>query len=152
MATTAMVRMMQSISSSLMGSSSRLYGVAFLQGVEPGVEAVRGQELLVGAGLDDAAVFDHEDPVHAANQPELVGYDEGGASLRERAPALLHGARGLGVEAGLGLVQDQDRALPQHRPRDGDALSLPPRQTLAPLGEQRVVAIGQPPDKGVRPG
>src|SRR5918999_1368760 len=112
MATTAIVRMMQSTSSSLMGSSSRLYGVAFLQGVEPGVEAVRG----------------HEDRVHAAHQPELVGYDEGGASLRERAPALLHGARGLGVEAGLGLVQDQDRALPQHRPRDGDPLPLPPRQ------------------------
>src|SRR5918997_1958978 len=153
MATTTMVRTTHSIISSLMDStSSRLHAVALLQGVEPGVEAARGQKLLVGAVLRDAAVLDHEDPVHAAHQPELVGYDEGGASLRERAPALLHGARGLGVEAGLGLVQDQDRALPQHRPRDGDALSLPPRQTLAPLGEQRVVAIGQPPDKGVRPG
>src|ERR671917_1268709 len=117
--------MMHSMSSSLMGPSSGLYGVALLQGVEPGVEAIRGEELLVGAGLRDAAVFDHEDPVHAAHQPELVGYDEGGAALRERAPALLDCARGLGVEAGLGLVQDQDGALTQHRPRDGDPLSLP---------------------------
>src|ERR687893_3179520 len=121
--------MMHSMSSSLMGPSSGLYGVALLQGVEPGVEAIRGEELLVGAGLRDAAVLDHEDPVHAAHQPELVGYDEGGASLRERAPALLHGARGLGLEAGLGLVPDPARALPQPPPADGDPHTQPPRPT-----------------------
>src|ERR671910_208555 len=152
MATTAMVRMMQSTSSSLMASSSWLYGVAFLQGVEPGVEAALGQELLVGAVLRDAAVLDHEDPVHAAHQPELVGYDEGCAVPGQGAPVVLHGARRLGVEAGLGLVQDQDGALPEHRPRDGDALALPPGEALPALREQRVVALRQLPDKPIRPG
>jgi hypothetical protein len=66
----------------------------------------------VGSDLCDAAVFDHQDLVHAPYQPELVGDDEGGAPLGEGAPALLDGARRLGVEAGLGLVKDQDRALP----------------------------------------
>src|SRR5918998_886281 len=127
MATTTMVRTMQSISSSLKNFSSRLYGIALLQGVEPRVQAVGGQKLLVGAVLCYAAVLDHEDPLHAAHQPELVCNDEGGAALGQGAPALLDGARRLGVEAGLGLVQDQDRALPEHRPRDGDALALPPR-------------------------
>src|SRR3712207_1063425 len=127
MATTTRVRTTLRIISSLMGSSSRLYGVALLQGVEPGVEAVRGKELLVGAVLHHATVLDHEDPLDAAHQPELVGDDEGGTALGQGAPALLDGARRLGVKARLGLVQDQNGALPEHRPRDGDALSLPPR-------------------------
>src|SRR5215210_4588396 len=105
-----------SIISSLKGSSSRLDGVALLQGVEPGVEAVRGKELLVGAVLSDAAVLDHEDPVHAAHQPELVRDDEGGAAPGEGAPVVFHSARRLGVQASLGLVQDQYGTLPEHRP------------------------------------
>src|SRR5215204_7038083 len=152
MATTTMVRTTHSIISSLMDSSSRLHAIALLQGVEPGVEAARGQELLVGAVLRDAAVLDHEDPIYVAHQPELVGYDEGGAAPGQDAPIVLHGARRLGVEAGLGLVQDQDGALPEHRPRDGDALALPPREALPALREQRVVGLRQLPDKPVRPG
>src|ERR687898_120891 len=152
MATTTMVRMMQSTSSSLKDPSSRLHAVALLQGVEPGVEALRGQELFVGAVLRDAAILEHQDSVHAAHEPELVRYDEGSAAFGQGAPALLDGVRGLGVEPGLGLVQDQDRALPQHRPRDGDALPLSPRQALPALGEQAVVALRQLPDEPVRPG
>src|SRR3712207_4106751 len=145
-----MVRTTHSITSSLMGSSSRLHTVALLQGVEPSVEAACGQKLLVGAVLRDPAVLDHEDPVHAAYQPELVGYDEGGAAPGQCAPIVLHRARRLGVEAGLGLVQDQDGALSEHRPRDGDALALPPGEALPALREQRVVALRQFPDKPVR--
>src|SRR5215216_3741476 len=125
--------------------------VALLQGVEPGVEAAGGQELLVGSDLRDAAVLDHQDLVHVPHQPELVGDDEGGASLGQGPPAVLDGVRGLGVEAGLGFVQDQDLALPEHRPRDGDALPLSPREALAPLGEQGVVALRQLADKPVGP-
>src|SRR5215210_5717629 len=108
MATATRVRTMVRISNSLKSSSSlRLHRVALLQDVEAGVEAAGGEELLVGAGLRDAAVLDHEDLVHVPHEPQLVGDDEGGAPLGERAPAVLDGARGLGVEAGLGLVQDQ---------------------------------------------
>src|SRR5918994_4597569 len=152
MATTTMVRMMQSTSSSLKDPSSRLHAVALLQSVEPGVEALRGQELFVGAVLRDAAILEHQDSVHVAHEPELVRYDEGSAAFGQGAPALLDGVRGLGVEPGLGLVQDQDQALPQHRPRDGDALPLAPAQALPTLGEQRVVAFRQLPNKAVCPG
>src|SRR5215211_484797 len=147
MATATRVRRMVRISNSLktLHLSSRLHRVALLQGVEPGVEPAGGQELLVGSDLCDAAVFDHQDLVHVPHQPELVGDDEGGAPLGQSAPAVADGARRLGVEAGLGLVQDQDRALPQHRPRDGDALPLAPAQALPALREQRIVAIRQLP-------
>src|SRR5918998_6544732 len=148
-----MVRTMLRISNSLKASRSSLRpdGVALLQGVEASVEPVAGDELLVGARLGDAAFIDNQDPVDVPHEPELVGDDEGGTTLRERAPALLDGARRLGVETRLRLVEDQDRALPQHRPRDGDALPLAPAQALPPLGEQRVVAIWQLPDKLVGP-
>src|SRR5215218_7354467 len=110
MATTTRVRMMVVISNSLKTShpSSRLHRLALLQGVEPGVEPAGGQELLVGSDLRDEAVFDHQDLVHVPHQPELVGDYEGSAPLGQSAPAVLDGARRLGVEAGLGLVQHQD--------------------------------------------
>src|SRR5215217_9726802 len=122
---------MVSTSNSLKLSSLRLNRVALLQGVEPGVEPAGGQELLVGSDLCDAAVLDNQDLIHVAHQPELVGDDESGAPFGEGPPAVLDGARRFGVEAGLGLVQDQDRALPEHRPRDGDALPLPTGEALA---------------------
>src|SRR5918993_288806 len=106
----------------------------------------------MGARLGDAAVFDHEDRIYAPYQPELVGDDEGGASFCQGPPALLDGGRGLGVEAGLGLVQDQYGGIPEHGPRDGYALPLSTAQTLAALGEHGVVALGQLPDKIVGPG
>src|SRR5215208_1252118 len=124
---------------------------ALLQGVEPGIEAVGGQELLVSAVLRDPAAFDHEDPVHVPDQPELVRDDEGCPPCGQRAPVVLDCARRLGVQPGLGLVQDQDRALPEHRPRYGDALPLSPAQALPPLREQSVVALGQLADELVGP-
>src|ERR687889_423661 len=79
----------------------------------------------MGARLGDAAVFDHEDRIYAPDQPELVGDDERGPPFCQGPPALLDGGGGLGVESGLGLVQDQDRGIPEHGPRGGDALPLP---------------------------
>src|SRR5918992_2099726 len=151
-ATATAVRTTLRISSSLKGSPPlRLHGVALLQRVEPRVEAVRGDEVFVGACLGDAAVFDHEDRIYAPDQPELVGDDEGGASFCQGPPALLDGSGGFGVEAGLGLVQDQDRGVPEHGPRDGDALLLSTAQTLTALGEHGIVTFGQLPDKTVSP-
>src|ERR671921_531760 len=106
----------------------------------------------MGARLGDGAVFDHEDRIYAPDQPELVGDDERGPPFCQGPPALLDGGGGLGVESGLGLVEDQDRSIPEHGPRDGDALPLPTTQTLAALGEHGVEAFRQLPNKTVGPG
>src|SRR5215207_2196292 len=146
------VRTTLRISSSLKGSPPlRLHGVALLQRVKPRVEAVRRDKVFMGARLGDGAVFDHEDRIYAPDQPELVGDDEGGVSFCQDPPALLDGGGGLGVESGLGLVQDQNRGVPEHGPRDGDALPLSTAQTLTALGEHGVVAFWQLPDKIVSP-
>src|SRR3954447_10903707 len=150
--TATAVRTTLRMSISLKGSPPLwLDRVAFLQGVEPGVEAARGYQLFVGARLGDAAVLENEYRVNAPDQPELVCDDEGGASFGQDPPALLDGGRCLGVEAGLGLVQDQDGRVPQHGPGDGYALPLPPAQALAALGEHGVVALWQLLDKPVGP-
>ena len=47
----------------------RLNRVAFLQGVEPCVEAAGGQELIVASCFCDVTVVDHEDLVHVPHQP-----------------------------------------------------------------------------------
>ena len=57
------------------------------------------------------------------------------------AQALLDERLGLGVEAGGGLVQDQDARVGQDRARDGHALPLPARQLHAALPHDRVVAL-----------
>ena len=90
----------------------------------------------MGARLGDAAVFDHEDRIYAPDQPELVGDDERGSPLCQGPPALLDGG-GLGVEAGLGLVQDQDRvSLSMARAMEMRCLCPPLR--LSPRSESTV--------------
>src|SRR5215212_1797731 len=94
-----------------------------LKGVKSGVEAVGRDKLFVGAALGNPAIFDDEYPVHVPDQPEFVGDNEGSAAFGQYAPALLYRFGGLGVEAGLGLVENQNRGVPQHRPGDRDALT-----------------------------
>ena len=64
--------------------ASTVTGVAAHEGaVEVGVEAVGGEEVVVAALLDDAAVVEHEDPVGADDGGQAVGDHERGAA-RER--------------------------------------------------------------------
>ena len=53
---------------------------------------------------------------------------------------------------GGGLVEQQYRSAPQERPGQGDLLPLPGRQVAAALGQDGVVAPGQPPDEVIGPG
>jgi hypothetical protein len=98
------------ISSSLndLKPPSRLYGRTLLQSIKPVVEAARGHQLAVGAGLGDPAVFEDQDLVYVLDEPELVGDDKGGATGGKLSPVSLNGFGGFGVKAGLRLVEDKD--------------------------------------------
>jgi hypothetical protein len=108
-----------------------------LQGVEPRIEAVRGDKVFMGARLGDAAVFDHEDRIYAPDQPELVGDYERGPSFCKSPPVPLDGGGSLGVESGLGLVQDQDRCI-LSMARAMEMRCLCPPLRLSPRSESTV--------------
>src|SRR3712207_2576225 len=109
-----MVRMTLKTINSLKEIRSLTYGVPapLLNGVEPGVEAVRGDKLVVGSFFRDPAVFEDQDLVYVSDQPQLVGDNKGGTALGEHLPVGIDSLGGLGVESCLRLVEDQDRSVP----------------------------------------
>jgi hypothetical protein len=89
---------------------------------EAGVEAVEGEQLVMGAAFDDFAVAQDEDEVGVADGAEAMGDDEAGAAGHEPVQGLLDETFGRGVDAGGGFVEDQDRAVFEERAGDADAL------------------------------
>ena len=59
---------------------------------------------------------------------------------------------GLGVEVAGRLVQNQDRGVANHRPRNGDPLTLTSGETPALLANDRLIPVGQRSDELVRIG
>src|SRR5262245_60520969 len=60
-----------------------------LQGVQPAVERVLGQELLVAPDGGDPSAVDHHDAVGGADGGQPVSDDEDGASVHEVGQGLL---------------------------------------------------------------
>ena len=114
-----------------------------LGGVEAGVGAVGGQELGVGAALDDAAPVDDQDEVGGEDGGKAVGDGEGRAARHQRRQGALDQALGLGVQGGGGFVQDQDAGVLQDGAGDGDALLLAAGELVAALADDRIVAVRQ---------
>ena len=67
-----------------------------------------GEQLLVGALLDDASVVEDDDLVGIADGGEAVGNDESGAPLHDAVHAALDELLGTGVDGGGCLVEDKD--------------------------------------------
>ena len=111
--------------------------------VEPVVRAPGGEQLLVGALLDDPAVLHHQDQVGVADGGEPVRDDEAGPVRAQRRHRPLQQHLGAGVHRAGRLVQDQQRRLGQERPRDGDELLLAGADVAALLVDDGVVAVGE---------
>ena len=65
--------------------------VAELGGVQGRVQAPCGQQLLMGAALDDGARGHDEDEVRVADRGQPVGDDQRGPPVQRRVQGLLHG-------------------------------------------------------------
>ena len=78
----------------------------------------------MGTLFDDAAVFDDADAVGFADGGEAVSDDDGGTALHEGIEGFLNLFFGLGIEAGGGLVEEEDGGVFQDGPGDGHALAL----------------------------
>ena len=113
---------------------------------EFGEAAALGDELVEGAGLDDAALVEHQDAVGVADRGEAVGDHEGGAALHDLVERRLQLALGRGVERARRLVEDQDRRVLEERAGDRQALALAAGERAAALADDGVEA--RPPGGG----
>src|SRR5436190_9541801 len=105
------------------------------------VPASRQDQILVPTGLDNAAVIEHDDLIGAAHGREPVRDRDRRPALGEPVQRLLDEPFGLGVERACRLIEDEDRRVPQDRPRDRDPLLLAAREAVAALTDDRVVAL-----------
>ena len=100
-------------STAAMGASSAGSAPALaLHAPELGVAAVLGEELLVRAALDDAAVLEDEDLVGADDRRKAVRDDQRRAVARDLGELALDDLLGARVERASGLVEDKDRRVP----------------------------------------
>jgi hypothetical protein len=80
---------------------------------QPAVSAVRGNQRLVRAVLDDAAAFEHEDAAGPADGRGPVGDDEHGAATLHRLHSEMQRRLAVAVEIRDRLVHDEDRRVAQ---------------------------------------
>jgi len=88
------------------------------------VVPVLPDQLLVGAGLGDAAIFQDDDAVGAHDGGEAVGDDEGGPTPEQGSQAVEGCGVGRGVQGRGGLVENDHGRVLEQRPGDGDPLAL----------------------------
>ena len=78
--------------------------------------------------LHDAPFVDHQDHVRTLDRGQPVCDDEDRPPRQKVFHGVLDQPLGLAVEGARGLVEDEDRRVPEDRPGDGNALTLPARE------------------------
>ena len=121
-------------------------------GIELVVHSLLGDQLLVVAALDDAAVVEHHDRVRVLDRRQPVSDDEHRPSLHQCVHALLDEILGASVDGRRRLVEDEHGRVCDRGTRDGQQLLLPLRQVGAVAGQHRVVAVRKTGDEVVRVG
>src|SRR5688500_9575769 len=104
-----------------------------LQVVEAGVEAAAREQIFVPAFFDDPPALEDQDPIGGADRAQAMGDHERGPSSQELRQGALQAAFGVAVDAGGGLVQDQDRGVAVESPREGDQLAFTAGKVAAAL-------------------
>ena len=104
------------------------------------VVAVQPQQLVVRALLDDAALLEHDQAVHARDGGEAMRDRDHRLAFHQAEQLLLDRELDLAVERRRGFVEHEDRRVLQHHARDRDALALAARELDAALAHVRFVA------------
>ena len=76
-----------------------------------------------------------------------MGDDEGGTACQQVFDALLYQQLGFGVDAGGGLIQNEDGGIGNHGAGKGEELLLADGQAAAPFAQYSVIALFQPHDE-----
>ena len=114
--------------------------------------AIEPDQRFVAAFLDDAAAVEDQQPVERLHRRQPVRDDQRRASDHQPFHGVLDQHLRFRIEAGRGLVEDQDRRICQEGARDRHALALAARKFDAALAHQRAIALRQPADEVVRAG
>src|SRR5258708_6241496 len=104
------------------------------------IVAVEVEQRFMRALLHDAAMVEHDQPIHARDGREPVRDRDHGLAGHQRAEALLDRGLDLAVERGGGFVQHQDRRVFEDHARDRDALALAAGELHAALADLGLVA------------
>ncbi len=102
----------------------------------------------MGAELDDAAGVQHGDLVGVAHGGDAVRDEDGGAAAHDLPQVIEDAFFGVGVNAGEGVVEDQDAWIADESARDGGALLLAARERDAALAHERFVLLRERFDVG----
>src|SRR5215472_9197778 len=94
----------------------------------------------MGAGLDGAAMVQHDEAVHACDRREAMGNGDDGAPPHELVELFLDRRLDFGIERRGRFVQDQDRRVLEDDASERDALALAARELDAALADMRVEA------------
>ena len=89
------------------------------------VSAVSGQELFVGALLNDAPAVDDDNMMCEAHRAETVGNDKRGASGSRAPKRVDNRALRRSIQTAGGLIENQNARVAQYGAGNGDALLLP---------------------------
>ena len=117
------------------------------------VVAVEAKQLVVRSLLDDAALLENDEPIHAGDRREPVRDRDHGLALHQRRELVLDRELDLAVERGGGLVEHQDGRVLQYDARDRHALALAAREFYAAVSDigfvaRAAFAVGEIGDEG----
>ena len=97
----------------------------------------------MGAEFDNASLVQDGDGVGVADGGNAVGDEDGGASAHDFAQVVEDFVFGVGVDAGEGVVENQNARAAQQGAGDGRALLLASGERDAALADRGVVAFGE---------
>src|SRR2546421_2250669 len=114
---------------------------------EARIKAALAQELGVRALGDQRAALHDDDAIGVLHGGEAMRDRERGAPLLQRLERALYHELACRVERARRLVEQQDRAVGEQRPRDRQALALAAGERYAALAERSIDTLRQPLDE-----
>src|SRR5262249_26335279 len=82
------------------------------------------QQSAMSALLHQLRLLDHQDDIGLTDSLEMVRDDDACSTLHQPLEGVEHSTRGYRVQAGGGLVENQDRGVAEYRSRDCHTLPL----------------------------
>lgn len=117
--------------------------------VELLIKAALRQQFIMRTALDNVAGLHHQNLVSIFDGGQAMGHNKACAPFINSSKASWHQHLGAGVNAGGGLIQNQNRRTPQHDPRNTEQLPLSLADIAAVLGNLRIIPIRQTADKAM---